>query len=112
MFGHDHAEGYLTHLKNSNRYYGTSKGQIILEDIHKLWKHHAAHIREIYQRKQSTNEQINKDNAKFKTGQPVMVKNHACYTFEPEYIMAYKVLKYLTTAHFANNTKWKRKRNI
>ena len=29
------AEGCLTHLNNSNRYYGTNKGKMILKELHK-----------------------------------------------------------------------------
>ena len=32
---------------------------------------------------------------KLKIGQPVMVKNHACHTFDPKYLLDYKVLKIL-----------------
>ena len=39
-------------------------------------------------------------NAKFKIGQPVMVKNHACHIFESMYLMAYKVLKILNVSTF------------
>ena len=28
----------------------------------------------------------------FKIGQPVMVKKHVCHTFEPKYLLDYKVL--------------------
>ena len=28
-----------------------------------------------------------------------MVKNHACHTFEPKYLLDYKILKYLMKAH-------------
>ena len=31
--------------------------------------------------------------AKFEIGQVVMVRNHSCWTFEPKYLMVYRVLK-------------------
>ena len=45
MFGWDQAEGCLSHLNNSNRYNGTNDGKIVLEELHKLWKHHAKHLK-------------------------------------------------------------------
>ena len=39
-------------------------------------------IRELCQRKGYTDQQINKNNAKFEIGKPVMVKSHACHTFQ------------------------------
>ena len=36
---------------------------------------------------------INKNNPKFEIDQPVMVKNHACHTFEPKYLLDYIVPK-------------------
>ena len=30
---------------------------------------------------------------KFEVGQPVMVRNHACCTFEPKYLLDYQVLQ-------------------
>ena len=56
MFGWDPAEGCLTHLNNSNTYHGTNKGKIILEELHKLWKHHAGHLRELWPRREYANQ--------------------------------------------------------
>ena len=42
-----------------------------------------------------TDHEIHKNNTKFETGQPVMVKNHAPYTFELKYWKDYGVLKIL-----------------
>ena len=44
MFGQEPAEGQLTHLNNCSGCYRDSKGKIILEELHKLWKHHAAYF--------------------------------------------------------------------
>ena len=49
MFGWDPAEGCLPHLNNSSRYYSTNEGNIVLEELHKLLKHHINHFREIHQ---------------------------------------------------------------
>ena len=40
-------------------------------------------------------QQINKKNPTFKIGQPVMGENHAHHTFEPKYLLDYRVLKIL-----------------
>ena len=93
MFGRDAAEGHLTHLNNSDKYYGTNKGKIILEELCKLGKHHKAYLRELCQRKEYTDQQINKNNTKIANGQPVIVKYHACHTFNPKYLLDYKVSK-------------------
>ena len=45
MFGWDLAEGYISLIKNSNRYYGTNEGKMVLEELHKLLKHHANHLK-------------------------------------------------------------------
>ena len=92
MFRWIPAEGCLTH-HNNNRYYGTNKGKIILEQLHKLWKDHSAHLIELHQRKEYTHQQINKNNTKFEISQAVKVKYHACHSFEPKYLLDYKVLK-------------------
>ena len=47
IFGHEPAEGHLTHLNNCSRYYRDNKGKIILAELHKLWKHHAAYLKDI-----------------------------------------------------------------
>ena len=64
-----------------------------MEELHKLWNHHTAHLKELHQRKEYTDQQNNKNNTKLKIGQPVMVKNHACHTFEPKHLLDYKILK-------------------
>ena len=64
-----------------------------MEELHKLWKYHAAHPRELCQRNEYTDQQIKKNNTKFEIGQPFMITNHACHTIEPEYLLHYKVLK-------------------
>ena len=46
MFGQDPTEGCLTHL-NNNRYYETNEGKVVLEELHKLWKHHTKHISDL-----------------------------------------------------------------
>ena len=51
MFVGELAEGCIAHLNNRNGYDVTNKGKILLEELHKLWKHHAAHIKELLQRK-------------------------------------------------------------
>ena len=68
MFEKDPAEGHITHLNKINRYYGTNKGKIIFEELHKLRKHHAAHIRELCQRKEYTHQQIKKIKENLKLG--------------------------------------------
>ena len=60
MFGCNEAEGCLSHLNNSNIFYGTNEGKIVLEELHKLWKHHTNHLKEIYQRNEHKYKQINK----------------------------------------------------
>ena len=71
---------------------------MILEELHKLWKHHTAHPRGLTQREENTDQQIKVNNAKFEICQPVMVKNHAHHTFEPKYLLEYKVLKIINVS--------------
>ena len=82
MFGKNLVERYLSHLKNSNRYYGSNQGKIIMEELHKLWKHHPNYLRKMHQRDEHLDHQIGNNNPKFEVDQPVMVKNHACHSFE------------------------------
>ena len=64
--------------------------KIILEELHKLWKQHAVHSQGLCQRKRNPTGYNHSNNEKFKIGQPVIVKNHACHTFEPKYLLDYK----------------------
>ena len=64
-----------------------------MEELHKIWNNHTAHVKILHQRKEDTDQQINTNNTKFRNGQPVMVKNQAHHTFEPKYLLDYKVLK-------------------
>ena len=110
----DPAEGCLSQLKNSNRYYETNEGKTVLEKCNKLWKHHAIHLKEMNQRNEHRDQQTRRTDPKFKIDQPVMVKNHACHTFEPKYLPDYRVPKILndrTVLLVALNGK-KRKTNI
>ena len=58
MFGWDPAEGWLTHFNNSNRYHRTNERKIILEELHKLWKHHTKHLRELHQRNEHKDKKL------------------------------------------------------
>ena len=77
----------ISHLNNSNRYYGTDEGKMVLEELHKLWKHHAKHLKEMHQRNEHVDQQISKNNLKFELSRPVIVKNHAHCTFKPRYLI-------------------------
>ena len=89
MFGHDLAEGCLSHLNNSNMYYSTNEGKIALEELQKLSKHHANHPREMHQRNEHMDDQIGNNNSTFKVGQPIKIRNYAHCTFEPKYLLDY-----------------------
>ena len=93
MFGCEPAKGCLTNLNNSSRYYRDSKGKIILAELHKLWKHHAAYLKEVLNRKDNYSPFKPKRNTKFKIGKAEMVKSHTHQTFEPKYLMDLRVLK-------------------
>ena len=64
----------------------------IIGRTHKLWKNQIVHLKELCQIKEETDQQNNKDNTKFENGQPVMVKNYACHTFESKYLLDHKLL--------------------
>ena len=89
MFGWDLVDKYLSHLNNNNRYYGTKEGKIVLEELHKSWKYHANHFREMHQRNEHMDHQIGNINPKFEVGQLVMVRNHAHHTYEPKHLLDY-----------------------
>ena len=93
MFGWDLAEGHLSHLNNSERYYGTKEGKIVLEELYKLRKQYTTHLKEMHQRNGYMDHQIENDNLTFEVGQSVMVRNHACHTFEPKFQLDYWVLQ-------------------
>ena len=38
-------------------------------------------------------EEIPNNSKKFEIGEPVMIRNHTCHTFEPKFLLDYKVLK-------------------
>ena len=46
MFGHEPAESQLAHCNNCSRYYRDRKGKIILAELKKLWKQHAAYLKQ------------------------------------------------------------------
>ena len=69
----DPAEEQLTHLNNCSSYYGNNKEEIKLEALNKLWKQHAAYVKELCQRKENPTEQSDNSSTKFQIGQPVMV---------------------------------------
>ena len=112
MFGQDPAEGCLSHFNNNNRYYGTNEGKIVLGEHHKLWKHLAKHLKEMHQRNEHKDQQINKKNPTFEIGQPVMVKNYAYHTFETKYILDYRVLKILHDSTLLVVTSNVKERNV
>ena len=95
MFGCEPAEGQLTHLNNCSRYYGDNNGKIILVKHTKLWKHHAAYLKDILYRNDSSKLLKPRNNTKFEIGQVVMVENHAHHAFKPKHLMDYRVLKIL-----------------
>ena len=80
MFGHETVEGRLTHLYKCSRYYREKKDKIILEELHKLWKHCATYLRDKHNRKDDCTPSKPTSNAKFEIGQAVVVRNHACQT--------------------------------
>ena len=63
------------------------KTRIVLVELHKLWTHHANHLKEMHQRNEHMDHQISKSNPKSETGQPVMVKKHTHCTFKPKYLL-------------------------
>ena len=93
MFSYETVQGWLTHLNNCSRYYGDNKGKIILAELHKLWKHHEAYVKDIQERWLYPCKP--KNNNTLEIGQPIMVENYACHDFEPKSLMAYRVLKKL-----------------
>ena len=52
MFGWDPAKGCLSRINKSNRCYGTNEGKMVLEELHKLWKHHTNHFNEMHKNEQ------------------------------------------------------------
>ena len=72
MYGPEQTEGWLTHLNNCSRYYGDNKGKVILTELHMLWKHHAAYLRDIHNRKDNCTPPKPTNITKFEIGQTVM----------------------------------------
>ena len=60
-----------------------------------LWKHHAAYLRDICNRKDNCTPPKPTNNTKFEIGQTVMVRNHVHEMFKPKYLTDYRVLKIL-----------------
>ena len=96
MFTYEPAEGWLTHLNNCSRYHGDNSGQIILAELHKMWKHHATYLKDIQYRKDDSKPYKPRNNTKFEIGQTVMLNNHAHHTPKPKYLMDYRVLETLS----------------
>ena len=92
MFGHNLAEGQLTLPKNCSRYYRNNRGKIILEELHKLWKHHTAHLKDLCQRKENTGHN-HSNSTKFEIGQPVVVKNSCTSYFQTQMFIGLQGIK-------------------
>ena len=67
----------------------------MLEEIHKLWKHRAGHLKELHQMNENSTEWSHNNSTKFEIGQSFMVKNHVHHTFKPMYLLDCKVLQIL-----------------
>ena len=63
-----------------------------MEELNKLWEHHTAHLQDLCQRKENPTGHNSNNSTKFKIGQPVVVKITR-QTFEPKYLLEFKVLK-------------------
>ena len=87
------SRGQLTHPKNCSRYCENNRRKTELEEPHKLWKCHAAYLKDFYQRKGNPTGHNHNNTTKFKIGQPVIVKYHAHHTFEPKYLLDYNGIK-------------------
>ena len=72
-------------------------GKIILEELHKLWKHHASNLKDLYQRKENPAGHNYNINIIFIIGQPVMIKNHVCHTSNPNMYWTTRYYKYVMT---------------
>ena len=92
MFGHEPAEGWLTHLNYCSRYYRDDKGNIIVAELHKLWKHDAAYLKEIHNRKDDYTPFKPENNTKFKIGQQ-WLKTMPVRLLSLIFWMDYRVLK-------------------
>ena len=102
QFGHEPAEGQLTHLNNCSRFHRDNRGKIMLAKLQKLWKHHAAYLKDVHYRKDKFKPCKPRNNIKFEIGQTVMVKIHACHTLKPKYLMDYRVLKIIESTLLLN----------
>ena len=92
MFGCESAEGWLTSLNNCSRQYRDNMGKIILAELHKLWKHHAAYLKDIHHRKDHSIPCKPRSTTKFEIGQAVVVTNHTHHASKPKYLMDYRIL--------------------
>ena len=95
MFGFGHAESQLAYLNNCSRYYTDNSGKIILAKLHKLWKHHAAYLKDIHYKKDDSKPCKPRNKTKFEIGQTVMIRNHTHHAFKAKYLMYYNLLKIL-----------------
>ena len=82
-----------------------------MEELHQLWKHLTAHLKDLCQRKENPTGHNHNKSTKFEIGQAVMVKNHTCYTLEPKYLLDYKVLKILNDSTLLVITPMAKKEN-
>ena len=56
-----------------------------------LWRHHAFYLMDKHYRKDDCKCGQPRNNAKFKIGETVLVKNYACHAFDPKYLIDYRV---------------------
>ena len=73
-----------------------------MADLHNIWKHHAAYLKEIHDRKDNCTHSKPANNAKLRIGQEVMVQNyvHQTFDFEPKYLNILQSTKILNESSF------------
>ena len=93
VFGRDLLEGRLSHLQNYCRYLGTEPGQLAVDKLKSMWRLHAELLQDTRQDKDPEEEGKFDKASNFKIVQLVLIKNHTAYTFQPKYLVDYRVTK-------------------
>ena len=90
VHGRDPLEGRLSNLQNYCRYVGDQPGQLVVQELRKMWKLHAKLLMETWMTEPIEIRKVTKATC-LKISQLVFVKDHYKGTFDPSYISDHTV---------------------
>ena len=109
VLGRDPLEGRLSNLQNYCRYLGDQPGQIVVQELRKLWKLHAKLLMENRVTKPINDWKVT-ITSDLKVGQFVFVKDHCKGTFDPSYTFDHKIAAIIIKTWYYSQLQMARRR--